>query len=163
MVNCNFISISTYNVQGLRKNILKTSKLFEYFKTVDVCSFQETHFLNNQDASFFTQTFSKQFKIYMSNNTNGETFAGICLCINVASILRVERKLFEIPGRALGVLCNVEDKKFICIALYVPSNATQRIPFFDKLYETYCENFRYFDEAILMGDFNFVEDQKFGS
>jgi len=123
-----------------------------------LCTFQEMHFRNKPDAAFFTQTFSKQFKIYMSLNLN-ETFGGVAICFNFKSVLLPLRKIFDIPGRALGILCSFAMKKILVITVYIPANNEQRPRFIDHLFEEISENSVYSDEIILLGDFNFVEDQ----
>jgi len=150
--------VSSYNVQGLHKNIMKIGKLYEYYKNFDLCTFQEMHFSNKRDAAYFTQVFSKQFRIYSSFNSE-EIHGGIAICFNLKSFFAPKRKIFEIPGRALGIQCSFESKLILIIAVYVPAKNEQRPTFIDHLFEVISGNFVYSDEVILLGDFNFVEDQ----
>jgi len=154
--------ISSYNVQGLHKNVLKIlGKLFEYFCRSDLCTFQEMHFTSKRDAASFTQIFYKQFNVYMSFNSV-EKFGGVAICFNMKSLFKPNRMIFELPGRALGIQCSFERKLILVIAIYLPANNEQRPQFIDQLFEVISENVVYSDEIILTGDFNFVEDQILG-
>jgi len=156
-MSSNILTVGTYNVAGIRKNYTKIHFLYEAFKSIDIFALQETHFRDDADASLFTQIFSAQFKLYISNCHN-ETHAGIVLGINHHSRLQPARKIFEIDGRAIGVLFTIESKKFYVICVYVPASQQNRGFFFEELFQNVSEHFCYFDECILLGDFNFTEN-----
>ena len=156
-MSSNILSVGTYNVAGIRKNYTKINFLYEAFKSIDIIALQETHFRDDADASLFTQIFSTQFKLYISN-CNNETHAGIALGINFHSRLQAVRKIFEIDGRAIGVLFNIENKKIYIICVYVPASVQNRALFLENLFQNVSEHFCYYDECILLGDFNFTEN-----
>ena len=108
----NHLSIATFNAAGLTNDHFKITNCFELLKNYDLVCIQETHFTNNDNASFFMQIFERQFRILITH-ANDETHAGLCILVNLRSRLSIIRKLFEINGRAIGVLLKIDNKKFM--------------------------------------------------
>lgn len=151
-------TFGTLNVGGLFNRNDKVIDLFEQLKNLDVICLQETHFLTVQDSNFFKNVFSTNFHVFSSNSD--ERYAGIAIGFNRKSLFSKFKILVLIPGRAAAIVSNFDSKTFIFVNVYVPANRLARPVFFGKLLKEIETKINFFfDEIILMGDFNFVEQK----
>lgn len=152
-----FLKIGTINCAGITKtNYTRLYQLLEVVKDLDIVCMQETHFLKESDAFFFVNVFKKLFDIRLS--TGSEKRTGVVILLNRNMLISKQRKIFEIDGRAYTMILNYGEKKIMITNIYAPAQDCPRAAFFEKLYDNFTENFRYYDEAIVCGDFNFVEN-----
>jgi exonuclease III len=151
------INVSTFNVNGLTKGHSKIMDLTLHFSKKDIIFLQETHFPDSPSSSYFNMIFGKDFSIFHSFAISKDSCAGITFLINRNSCIVFEKQLFNIPGRAFGFSCSIDKKKISIFGVYAPADKNFRSQFFDNLYETMTSKFEYYDECILLGDFNFVE------
>jgi exonuclease III len=155
----NSLSISTFNVYNSTKNVTRIIQLFDFIKSDIVC-IQETKFKNKYEAAYFEQIFNKKYDIKLSHCEKDDVCAGIGLMIKHSSVFKFKRKIFELNGRAIGSICEYGKKLILLIGIYFPADQPKRVTFIEKLFKTINDHFRFYDECIILGDFNYVEDFK---
>lgn len=149
------VTISTFNVGGLKKRPSKILDLFEKVKTFDICIFQETHFYSVSDLLFFNQIFEAKYKIFHSLAKSHSS--GICILFSNWITVDLSMQIFEIPGRCLAFKFPIHNEYFILCGVYTPAQKNGRDRFFTELLEK-LRGVTDFSNIILSGDFNFVEN-----
>lgn len=156
--NPNQITTATFNAGGYKKHPQKLHETFENGKEYDILVLTETHFKVKEDAAELLRIFEEQFLVYLCGSKD-EGHAGLALLVNRRSRLLVKRKIFDYKGRAIAVMCELESKLIYVLAVYAPADRVARPIFFQELNELTGKNFRVYEEALLLGDLNFVEDR----
>ncbi len=150
------LCVATLNVAGFRRSNLKIQQVFNEVKKYSLVCLQETHFQTSVETRNFDQIFGGTFKIYHS--VINENCRGMTLLINHNHLGTCHRKVFELEGRAMAITYSLNGVKIFIIGIYAPANATHRPGFYRALNEKLRDNHVNFDIALMMGDFNFVEN-----
>ena len=129
-------------------------------KILDILVFQETHFINSFDTTFFEQVFGSNFFIFHSFGP--EKFSGTCVFFNKKVFEENLNISFEIPGRCMAIIMNINGFSMLFTGIYAPAQADPREKIFQNLFKKIqlSANSTDFSEMIIVCDFNFVEDQQ---
>jgi hypothetical protein len=84
MADTGAFTVLTLNVGGFVSRIGEVIKIFESVKFYHLITFQEPHFSNKRDSSFFDSIFEKNFTIFHSYAVN--RYSGICILLNKSFI-----------------------------------------------------------------------------
>ena len=145
------LSIITLNVNGLRAQ-RKRLLLFDFLKRskFDIVLLQETHVSSVSDCVLWNR--ESGFKGYWSLGTSSS--CGVGILVRDPSRLKNCSFRCDDEGRIIMLDCSYCNQDFRIISIYVPTDGSQRIDYFQKL-DRYLVTRR---RLIIGGDFNCLLD-----
>ena len=147
------ITLASFNIRGL-KDFTKRNQFLNYIRTqrFDIVAVQETHLWDD----FLVKTIESEWEgksIFVKGEKRSK---GITLFLGLNTQCIVINKQEDIEGRILSVDLKINQNKIRLIIVYFSNNSSSLHEEVDRLGNFFFTSY----PIVLMGDFNFILDEK---
>lgn len=150
------MKVCTLNAQGTG-GVAKCQMILNNTADCDIVLLQETHQKSQSNFSQFSNVWIQNYELFYSLAEPRNSKTGVITCIRRSFLHTKSSLVFEIQGRALGVVLHCISFSFLLVNVYVPVNRTERPTFLQSLCAKINNCDANFDYIVMGGDWNMVE------
>lgn len=149
------LKLSSLNIGGLSRTKIDHLVMLAGGHPQVIC-LQETHSSSPSAVADLSQELAN-FRLFHSQNKE-EKYAAVSILINRSWTVEDVKLAWKIEGRAIAMQIKVQNRLFLLVNTYAPAKPAERVEFLEKLSEKLSNQQTIYDNIMIIGDFNFIEN-----